>query len=449
MSSSDISIRVQDISKCYHIYATPRDRLKQFVMPRAQRLAGQSPKQYFREFWALKDVSFEVRKGETVGIIGRNGSGKSTLLQIICGTLSCSSGSVQTNGRIAALLELGSGFNPEFTGRENVRMSCALLGLSPKETDERFDDIAAFADIGEFIEQPTKTYSSGMFIRLAFAVNIVSDPEIMIVDEALAVGDMRFQAKCMTALTRIQERGATVLFVSHDITALKSLCSRGIYLEHGVVQTIGPAADVAAQYVRTMREEMNADGSVIVNKASVDVLAKSDEASKPAENRESFKACPEFAKAAASSRYGTGEAKIAFADLLDEALNPIRYADFDQTVHVRMYFESSVDAEISANYYILDDKRNFILGSGPLLAGHPLITAKAGGRYMISFKTRLPLHEGNYSVQLQLTSPIVAGTTAQFLDVIDDAVVFKVGRRENARLWAQVSVPNSMELSCF
>ncbi len=167
--SSDIAIKVENLSKCYQIYDTPRDRLKQFVLPRMQRVIGKQPKQYFREFWALKDISFEIRKGETIGVIGKNGSGKSTLLQIICGTLSPTTGEIITNGRIAALLELGSGFNPEFTGRENVYMSCTLLGLNKEETDARFDDIATFADIGDFIEQPVKTYSSGMFVRLAFA----------------------------------------------------------------------------------------------------------------------------------------------------------------------------------------------------------------------------------------------------------------------------------------
>ncbi|MDZ4098100.1 MAG: ABC transporter ATP-binding protein, partial [Methylophilaceae bacterium] len=193
---TNIAIKVENLSKCYQIYDNPRDRLKQFVAPRLQRLTWQTPKQYFREFWALKDVSFEVKKGETVGIIGRNGSGKSTLLQMICGTLNPTSGSIQTSGRSAALLELGSGFNPEFTGRENVYMNAAVLGLTQDEIDKRYDDIVAFADIGEFINQPVKTYSSGMVVRLAFAVQSQIDPDILIVDEALSVGDAKFQAKC-------------------------------------------------------------------------------------------------------------------------------------------------------------------------------------------------------------------------------------------------------------
>ena len=197
---TDIAISVQNLSKCFQIYDNPRDRLKQFVLPRMQR----EPKQYFREFWALKDVSFEIKKGETVGIVGRNGSGKSTLLQLICGTLNPTGGSVQTNGRIAALLELGSGFNPEFTGRENVYMNAAVLGLSKSEVDARFDDIAAFAEIGQFIEQPVKTYSSGMTVRLAFSIAINVDPEILIVDEALSVGDELFQRKCFSRIEAIR-----------------------------------------------------------------------------------------------------------------------------------------------------------------------------------------------------------------------------------------------------
>ncbi len=249
MSSNDIAIRVSNLSKCYQIYDTPRDRLKQFVVPRLQGLAGQAPKQYFREFWALQDVSFEVKKGETVGIIGRNGSGKSTLLQMICGTLNPTSGSIQTSGRIAALLELGSGFNPEFTGRENVYMNASVLGLSKEEIDARFDDIVAFADIGDFIEQPVKTYSSGMFVRLAFAIQANVDPEILIVDEALAVGDVFFVHRCMSRFHELKNRGTTILLVSHDSTAIKTLCDSAIWLKNGRMKKIGNAGAVIDAYL--------------------------------------------------------------------------------------------------------------------------------------------------------------------------------------------------------
>ena len=231
---TDVAISVQNLSKCYQIYENPRDRLKQFVMPRMHRIAGNKPKQYFSEFWALKDVSFEIKKGETVGIIGRNGSGKSTLLQMICGTLNPTSGSVQTNGRIAALLELGSGFNPEFTGRENVYLNAAVLGLTEEEVDARFDDIAAFADIGQFIEQPVKTYSSGMLVRLAFAVQSTVDPDILIVDEALAVGDERFQRKCFARLEDLKNNGSSILFVSHSPQSIIELCDKTLFLDFGL-----------------------------------------------------------------------------------------------------------------------------------------------------------------------------------------------------------------------
>lgn len=255
MSSNDIAISVNNLSKCYQIYDTPRDRLKQFVAPRLQRMTGQTPKQYFREFWALKDVSFEVQKGETVGIIGRNGSGKSTLLQMICGTLNPSGGSIQANGRIAALLELGSGFNPEFSGRENVYMNGAVLGLSREEIDQRFDAIATFADIGDFIEQPVKTYSSGMSVRLAFAVIAHVDAEILVIDEALAVGDAVFTQKCMRFLRKFKEEG-TLIFVSHDMGSVLNLCERAVWLHHGQLRQLGDSKEIAEAYLHYTLQEV-------------------------------------------------------------------------------------------------------------------------------------------------------------------------------------------------
>ena len=233
MSSKVLAIQVSDLSKCYTIYNQPIDRLKQSMVPKVLRVLGKPLKTYYREFWALRDVSLEVRKGETIGIIGRNGSGKSTLLQLICRTLTPTIGKIETKGRITALLELGSGFNPEFTGRENVFLNGAILGLSQKEIEARFDDIAGFADIGEFIEQPVKFYSSGMTVRLAFAVQAMVDPDILIIDEALAVGDERFQRKCFRRLEELKSRGTTVLFVSHAGQQIIELCDRAVLLEQG------------------------------------------------------------------------------------------------------------------------------------------------------------------------------------------------------------------------
>lgn len=245
--SSDIAIKVENLSKCYHIYEKPGDRLMQMLM--------RGRKQYFREFWALKDVSFEIKKGETVGVIGRNGSGKSTLLQMICGTLNPTSGSIHTNGRIAALLELGSGFNPEFTGRENIYLNGSILGMSNEEIDSRMDSILSFADIGDFIDQPVKTYSSGMYVRLAFSIQANIDPDILIVDEALAVGDAAFQFKCLDRLKTLTQHGTTLLFVSHDIHMVKSFCNRAIYLQNGLLKMMGLAEELAEYYIMDIRDE--------------------------------------------------------------------------------------------------------------------------------------------------------------------------------------------------
>jgi lipopolysaccharide transport system ATP-binding protein len=239
--SCETAIAVRNISKCYEIYAQPHHRLFQTLL--------RGKKQFYREFWALRDVSFDLKKGECIGIIGRNGSGKSTLLQVIAGTLRPTAGSVDIKGRVAALLELGSGFNPEFTGRENIYMNGTVLGLSSREINERFADIEEFADIGEFIDQPVKTYSSGMLVRLAFAVQTQVEPDILIVDEALAVGDAAFQMKCMARMNSLMERGVTILFVSHSVQMVRSFCSRAVWLDKGVVREIGQTPEVTSLYM--------------------------------------------------------------------------------------------------------------------------------------------------------------------------------------------------------
>lgn len=239
--SSDFAIKVENLSKCYHIYDQPRDRLMQMLT--------RGRKQYYREFWALKDVSFGVKRGETIGIIGKNGSGKSTLLQMICGTLNPTAGTIQTNGRIAALLELGSGFNPEFTGRENIYLNASVLGLTNEEIDGKFDKIADFADIGDFIEQPIKTYSSGMALRLAFAVQCQVEPDILVIDEALAVGDAKFQAKCFEHLKTLKKNGTSILLVTHSSEQIVTHCDQAILLNNGCVAETGKPRIVVNRYL--------------------------------------------------------------------------------------------------------------------------------------------------------------------------------------------------------
>lgn len=247
--NNDVAISVQGLSKCYQIYANPADRLKQFIFPRFKSLLGKPGAPYYREFWALEDISFSVKRGETVGILGSNGSGKSTLLQIICGTLSPTKGTVQTQGRIAALLELGSGFNPDFTGRENVYLNAAVLGLSQDEINSRYDDIVDFADIGEFINQPVKTYSSGMVVRLAFAVQSQIEPDILIVDEALSVGDVKFQAKCFDRLRQLKENGTSILLVTHSSEQVVSHCTAALLLNKGRQIELGEPKRVVNRYM--------------------------------------------------------------------------------------------------------------------------------------------------------------------------------------------------------
>ncbi len=269
MSSEEFAIEVNNLSKKYDIYKSPKDRLKQLILNYFFRALNKLTKKirksvvlnhftYSREFWALRDVSFSIKKGETFGVIGRNGSGKSTLLQIIAGTLTPTIGNVliNGNGRIAALLELGSGFNPEFTGRENVLLNGQILGLSKEEVESRYDRIVEFADIGDFIDQPVKTYSSGMFVRLAFAVQAHIDASIIIIDEALAVGDVFFRQKCYARLEELKKSGAAIILVSHSMTDIEQFCSRALLIDKGMAKYLGPSSQ-AAQHYYMLNQELN------------------------------------------------------------------------------------------------------------------------------------------------------------------------------------------------
>lgn len=248
MSCKKTVIDVVCLSKCYHIYETPGARLKQFVIPRAKRLLNIESSNYYNEFWSVKDISFTIKQGETVGIIGNNGAGKSTLLQMICGTLNPTAGQVIVKGRIAALLELGSGFNMDFTGKENVYLNSALLGLSKKEIDAKYQEIVDFSGIEAFMTQPVKTYSSGMIARLAFSIAVQVSPNILVVDEALSVGDIAFQEKSFTKMKEIRDAGASILFVSHSLSAVRNFCDTAIWMENGKLRMLGDRLDVCDAY---------------------------------------------------------------------------------------------------------------------------------------------------------------------------------------------------------
>jgi lipopolysaccharide transport system ATP-binding protein len=428
MSSNDIAIRVQGLSKCYGIYANPRDRLKQFILPRIQRLIGQAPKQYFREFWALKDISFEIKKGETVGIIGRNGSGKSTLLQMICGTLNPTSGSIQTNGRIAALLELGSGFNPEFTGRENVYMNASVLGLSKGEIDTRFDDIVAFADIGDFIEQPVKTYSSGMMVRLAFAVIAHVDADILVIDEALAVGDAFFTQKCMRFLRNFMKMG-TVLFVSHDTGSIKNLCNHAVWLEKGQVIQEGVPKEVCELYLEAfyeaqhgkssttkLRELKKLDASLLLKDQRLDFINTSNLRN----DLQIFKFDPDAAS------FGKGGAQIQDVQLLDENEHPLAWIVGGEkvTLRVTVHAYQELDAPI-VGFSVKDRLGQELFGDNTFLSyREQLVHCSAGEKAQADFVFYMPLlPPGEYTI----TTAIANGTQEihEQHHWIHDAVLFK------------------------
>ena len=250
--SSNPPVQALGVSKCYTLYPRPADRLKQAVVPRLRRALGMAPRTYYQPFWALREVSVQVERGQCLGVLGRNGSGKSTLLQMLAGTLSPTTGLVRTRGRVTAILELGAGFNPMFTGRENLQLTASVMGLSRRELERRYEDIVAFADIGDFIEQPVWTYSSGMYVRLAFAVSACVDPEVFIVDEALAVGDVRFQAKCFRRLDELLARGCAVVLVTHDPEQVTRHCTRALVLDGGKELIQGAPREVVNRYLDLM-----------------------------------------------------------------------------------------------------------------------------------------------------------------------------------------------------
>jgi len=430
--SSDIAIKVSNLSKCYQTYGRPHDRLKQSIYPRFQRLAGKPPKQYFKEFWALKDVSFEIKKGETVGIIGRNGSGKSTLLQMICGTLNPTSGSIQTNGRIAALLELGSGFNPEFTGRENVYMNATVLGLSREETDARFDDIVAFADIGDFIEQPVKTYSSGMFVRLAFSVMVHVDADILVVDEALAVGDAFFTQKCMIQIKKLMDSGVTLLFVSHDSNAVKALCSNAVLLDHGELTCIGDTNKVVEAYYGNFIKKQQA--SFVSSDVGITSYDQEEIDNASLINSELFQNRAKF------QRLRNGKADFMNVQLLNESGQEIQQVDFRQPVVLRMAFRANFALPLLGLAYHIRDKNGFdLVYSDTGIDRCPIINTQAGEQYVITWRFNMTLNEGVYTIAAMLSIPLDLNIgQVEVCDFVPIAVQVKVGRGDSLPIYGAV-----------
>jgi lipopolysaccharide transport system ATP-binding protein len=429
--SNEVIINVESLGKNYRIYNNPKDRLKQALW--------RGRKKYYREFWALRDVSFQVCRGQTFGILGRNGSGKSTLLQLICGTLTPSEGSITTTGRIAALLELGSGFNPEFTGRENVYLNASLLGLGKTEIDNRLDDILAFADIGEFVDQPVKTYSSGMAVRLAFAVISQVDPDILVVDEALAVGDAFFVQKCMRFIHRFREHGS-LLFVSHDITAVASICDCAILMAGGKLQLIGSAKMVAQEYIKDLYSEPGSNdvaGESQPSESPSSLAAKSEESrwkDYRAErinnsNIANFLTITQFEEALLTAEsFGSKKASIQSVTLRDASSHlPLLVGLGGEAVILRI--EGKAQEEILnpvVGFLLKNDNGLILFGDNTInsFSKEIMPSVSANQVYWAEFEFTLPLlPPGNYSITASLASG--NQTSVEQLHWLNDALILR------------------------
>jgi lipopolysaccharide transport system ATP-binding protein len=401
---SSPAVQFSNVSKSYSIYAAPRDRLKE--------LATFQTRRFHTEFWALRDVSFEIQRGETFCVVGENGSGKSTLLQICAGILAPTSGTAIAHGRVAALLELGSGFNPEFSGKDNVYLNGAILGLSHKDMDRRFPDIEAFAEIGNFIHQPVKTYSSGMAVRLAFAVAIHVDPEVLLVDEALAVGDIYFRQRCMRKVHELRQRGVTILFVSHATGDVKALGDRAMWLEKGIVKALGRTDLVVSQYLAAMSEKDR------VYQAHEFPLVEAGNLQAPEEIVEEI---PNV-----DHRFGDGKAEIIGITVLDAEGSRLSSLSPDSTIVVRISVRAKASLDRPIVGFML---RNHLgvdfAGTNTARERQDLPPMIAGDVCTVDFYLDLPaLYASSFSF-----SPAIANGSLEhysMCDWIDNAVVLQM-----------------------
>ncbi len=414
--SSEFVIEASNLAKRYLVYAHPSDRLKQMVLSRLRRLVGLPHTNYFREFWALNGISFKVRQGETVAIIGQNGSGKSTLLQLVCGTLTPSGGKVQVNGRVAALLELGAGFNAEFTGRENVYLSGLLYGISRTELARRFDSIVAFAEIGEFIDEPVKTYSSGMYVRLAFAVAAHMDADVLVVDEALSVGDVRFTQKCMRFLREFQKTG-TLLFVSHDVSAVMALCSRAIWLHRGKLRMDGDAKQTVEAYLaaqHALDRESQGEAVAVTHKDSREFpsdipLDVQDERWKKLHGTGALGRIQvfEFDEARSASAFGAGRATISHVALQDEWGATLSVIEGGEVACLKI--SATLKEGLTGlifGFYLKDRLGQRLFGDNTFMTfSDKPITGRANDTLTATFRFRMPvLPVGAYSFDIAIAS---------------------------------------------
>lgn len=399
---SEFAIRLDNLGKCYHIYDKPRDRLLQ-MLSRGRR-------RYYREFWALREVSFAVGQGECLGIVGRNGSGKSTLLQLVCGTLNPTVGEVSVQGRVAALLELGAGFNPEFSGRENVFLNAALMGLSPEEAKERFEDIVEFSGIRDFIDQPVKTYSSGMYVRLAFSIATSIDPEILVVDEALSVGDGEFARRSFDRIMALKEKGKTILFCSHSLYQVEAFCDRAVWLEGGKPMVSGQAREVVSAYNDFLDRQNNP----------------------PPVEHATLSPSP--------ARSPGGSARLGGVQVWAEGGQPSREITVDSrkdTLCVSVEFVASPELPVPAvGVTVTDVAMQTITSAGTHIDGFELCRDEGGHGEVVLEIPRLPLLKGDFLINVYLLCE-------RGIHIYDQAIaVSKIHVRQSDLEQGVVSVPH-------
>ncbi|MFA5982976.1 MAG: ABC transporter ATP-binding protein [Methylococcaceae bacterium] len=439
-----VAIQCSALGKRFRLYSKPRDRLLDSFLTLFNNRFTHKQARLSAEFWALRDISFSVFAGETIAIIGRNGSGKSTLLQLIAGVLNPTEGTVNINGRIAALLELGAGFHPEFSGLENAKISAAVLGLSAQEISQCLTDIISFADIGEFIHHPVKTYSSGMYVRLAFAISVHVNPDILIVDEALAVGDMAFQNKCIAHIRQFQQQGKTLLFVSHDINTVKALCHKTLYLEHGCLLEFGLTGKVTDRYLRDLHKEIQTDLTACIKPDNNHLPTLQNNITSDMATR--YKA---FLQSVQGQSHGTGAAHIRLVELLDEHDNPFDSIQFNKLVKVTIWLECVSSCSVSVNYKIRDKQLVAVVGADFLITGQPLLNMLAGQTYKIEYATNLALMHGDYSLRVSVTIPIAKHEQAVFVDVVEICCPFKLLPSPLGRIYTNAYLANSVAVTAL
>lgn len=428
--SESTAVELKNVTKIYKIYNNPNERLKEAIHP--------FKKQYHSDFKAISDLSFSIQKGQAIGIIGKNGSGKSTLLKMITGVITPTSGSIKVEGKIAALLELGAGFNPELTGIENIYLNGTLMGYSKTEMDEKVTDIESFADIGEFINQPVKMYSSGMFARLAFAVAINVEPEILIVDEALSVGDIYFQAKCITKMKELSKK-STILFVSHSMDVIKSFCDTAVLIDKGEMIEIGPVKRVAQIYENLVNQEIADMKRVQALDTYVNSEVKSPDSLLVVEED------PIFAKRANEFRSGTGDARFIRADLLvnGQSVNIIPFGEMI-TLRLLIEYNNDIETEGTVGYMVRNHTGVDVFGMNIYNKGKLLPAMSKGSIVEVNFSFRNLLSEsGKYTISIGLKPKPFEPV---YLDSISIATVFEVPKPENNYVPGLLFVENTIDL---